>query len=183
MLEALVAASLTVLAFGLVHSYIVPMVRLQALGSQRADLQRAASRSLNRVVTDLRGTVAAGLSLVEVQGAEVLAIHPLEGISVDGSRVFADHHVLYVHHERRLLRRTRAGASRVGPQRLEASDLQSATAPGGVVLSENTLRFEVTHAGTSGITFPLVIEMELVGPLPDQPYLARELVMGRMVGQ
>ena len=80
-------------------AFLITSLQAQARMAVRVDVQEQAMMACNRVARDLQGSVLAGVSLRKSAGSqpEVLAIHPLVGVSTGDppSQIFSRQVVVY----------------------------------------------------------------------------------------
>jgi hypothetical protein len=99
-LEMLIAASVTVIFFGMVFAFLVPCMKIFALGSVRAQIQQEALRAANRVSGDLEQGVFPGVTLSLPSGDPdtgpmYLGVMRLENVDDRGRQILKQNLVVY----------------------------------------------------------------------------------------
>ncbi len=89
-----------VIFFGMVFQFLIPGMRIYALGSTRAEMQQEVLRVIDRMVFDLDQTVSGAVSLSvplvnPENGPVYFGIMRLDKIDSDGKQVWQDNLVVY----------------------------------------------------------------------------------------
>jgi hypothetical protein len=184
LLELTISATLILLVLGLGASFLLPLLRMQVKGAERAELQQRASVLTEELRRDLSQSNAAGVSLFQQGGEMMLAVHLCENVAQDGTLVWKDR--LSVHHWSRSTGRWTRGQW-VDPQR----KWLRANAP--TRLAEGTLRrllaevsdlrlttgvreVAISHPGSEGSPqLPLSLGMSLSSPAGESLHVRRTL--------
>ncbi|MDQ7821354.1 MAG: type II secretion system protein [Candidatus Eremiobacteraeota bacterium] len=99
-LELLVACAVLVILMSLVIAFLVPGMRISALGAARVEIQQEALRSIQKINTDLDLSVPAGVGLyitgaVPKQGPLYLSVMRLSYVDPQGKQLWEDNLVVY----------------------------------------------------------------------------------------
>jgi prepilin-type N-terminal cleavage/methylation domain-containing protein len=169
LLELLIALGLLGLVASLVSLMLVRTLKLSQKGLSRVDMQQQASLALQRMLTDLRRTSCAGLSLRSSADPKGLAICPIsspqlrsgqpEPVQGDGLLRWSDFFLLYYHDrlgQRMLYREWPPGSPSASAaelsisraRRLDPARLLEVLQGVGrtVVLAQGVSDFEIVHA-------------------------------------
>lgn len=96
--EVLVAATLTLLLFSMIISFLIPTMRYSIKGAVTAEIQQEALRAVNRICRDLESSGTAGVSLFSPEsgkGPLYLAVIRLNDILPDGTRAWEESLTVY----------------------------------------------------------------------------------------
>ena len=191
-MEVLVASAVGLMLLTLVHRFLLPMSELQALGSQRADLQRMAVHTLNLLAGEVRNSSPNGISLLmrkdHADCPVILAFFPIAGVTADGTVTHRSEPVLYYWDRKRghLVRQswvtnsTREGLPVLG--KADLLELQARPSVDRRVVTKNVTDLRIRHrAGEESISVspPLSFDIELTGERRDSPYRLSQTVSER----
>lgn len=95
LVETLISAALVLLVFGLGGHFLIPLMRMQVKGGERAEMQQRAAIVIDELRRDLALSTTAGLSLWQSPTGLLMAIHPADNLAQDGTLVWRDQVVLY----------------------------------------------------------------------------------------
>lgn len=166
--EMLVAFTLTVLLFGLLFQFLIPALKISNRVTVRAETQQQATIALRNMVTEIEETSLLGISFAD--DSSIVAIHPVDKVTQNNTRVYADHLILYVYKEDvgQIWRYTwNDGAGDPGidtPRRLNADELVNirASLSGGRRMVKGVEEFEFGHSGTGRlITLPFRARLKM----------------------
>ncbi|MBI3927350.1 MAG: type II secretion system protein [Armatimonadetes bacterium] len=176
LIEVLVAAALSLMLLGLFWTFLVPAFGYYVRGAARAELQQSALVAGEKVVADLRRSAPGGISIrsAGTDSPTVLAVHPLETVTADGTQVWSDQLTIYfwwASDGRLWAKKWPPGPPEAGfsvqsdkPIRVdEATLLEVAQERNGTetMLAENVARFEVVDAAPEpGISRPVTLTLE-----------------------
>jgi len=99
-LEVLIAGSVMVIFFGLVFSFLVPGMRIYAIGSTRAEMQQEVLRVIDKIAFDFEQSVTAGISLSvpavnPENGPVYMGVMRLDSIDSSGNQVWQNNLAVY----------------------------------------------------------------------------------------
>ncbi len=96
LLEAIVAAMVTVILFGLFFQFLIPGMKAYALSTVRTEIQQETLRSLQKIVSDLDLAVYPGVSVYSNAGGPVyLGIVRMENVDNEGFQTWEQGLVVY----------------------------------------------------------------------------------------
>lgn len=173
LVEALVSGGLVLLVLGIGYRFLVPLMKMQVRGGERAELQQRAALIFEDLRADMIASTTSGISLWQSSEEVLLGIHGAENVAQDGTLVWRDWAVVYSWQKtdgtwRRAVwhdasrRRLRAA----GPVRLQQSVLEQAAVEGTVTrLSSGVKGVHLEPAsGGAHLSLPLACRFELATP-------------------
>ena len=158
LVEMLVAFTLTVLLFGLLFQFLVPALKISSRTTVRAETQQQATLALRTMTSEIEETSLLGVSFSE--DSSVLAVHPVEKVTQNNQRTYADHVVVYLYDQengqiwRHTWKKSADDPSIESPRRLsdeELASVQSHLQPGGRRLVKDVAEFEFGHSGVGNL--------------------------------
>lgn len=190
LVEALVSGGLVLLVLGIGYRFLVPLMKMQVRGGERAELQQRAALIFEDLRGDLSASTTAGISLWRNSEEVLLGMHGADNVAQDGTLVWRDWAVVYRWRAtdktwRRAVWQdpSRRHLRAAGPVRLEPTVMEQAAAQGTVTrLSSGVTEVTVeTASGDAHLALPLACRFRLAMPSGETREVSRVLG-GRLPG-
>lgn len=167
LIELLVGFTLAVMLLGLAYQFLIPAMKISTRTSLRAESQQGGTLALRQMVGEMERSNLFGISFEP--GTPIVAVHAVDEVTSTGTRVYADHIVVYKFDSNtgeitRIRWRNGDDPSIDSPRKLTPVELQQAEnhALDSRVVARNVDEFEINHSGTDDLLrLPLVARIKM----------------------
>jgi hypothetical protein len=182
LIETLLSATLVLLVFGLGSHFLIPLMKMQVKGSERAELQQRCTIAVEELRHDLALTSAGGVSLVQSSEELLLGIHPLDNLAQDGTLVWCDTLIVYSwkRSDRVWRRSTWADSGRhvlraAAPTRLSEPALRQALAESLTTRETGGVEEALIDLPGALVSLPFTVDFKFTSPSGETRELVRVL--------